>query len=415
MAMEIWMTQAGIGDCILIRCGKQKKKVNILIDSGQGAGSFDSVLRKIVSNDEKIDLLILTHDDNDHVKGACNLLEKVIWTDKSIGNEDIPTGRLFSSLTEEQILFNFGGNGAETLLAAKDIKQLAHNLKGKIDFHKLGFVLADDEATDENPFPNILQLRWEVADNILSSQVIRSPKREELETEMEHLEIVVLSPSRESLVRYIESAWKELNREELLSGSEKKEESEWEKSIQYWFNHSMQFESDNKMANNASIAFLLIYDGHYMLFSGDASPDQMVTAGKDYIQRSGRDGDFLKLDLIKLPHHGSSHNISSEFLWTFQTKRYLISTKGHERYKHPGKGALALIASALNCGDAAEIYANYNWWRGKDGFWWAEAREGNWIQDCCALKGRDGGLRYLNFYQLDTVPVILDGDIWIGL
>ncbi len=90
---------------------------------------------------------------------------------KSIGNEDIPTGRLFSSLTEEQILFNFGGNGAET--------------------HKLGFVLADDEATDENPFPNILQLRWEVADNILSSQVIRSPKREELETEMEHLEIVV--------------------------------------------------------------------------------------------------------------------------------------------------------------------------------------------------------------------------------
>ena len=81
-----------------------------------------------------MDLLILTHDDNNHVKGACNLLKKVIWTDKSIGNEDIPTGRLFSSLTVEQILFNFGGNGAETLLEAKEIKQLAHNLKGKIYF-----------------------------------------------------------------------------------------------------------------------------------------------------------------------------------------------------------------------------------------------------------------------------------------
>ena len=117
-----------------------------------------------------MDLLILTHDDNNHVKGACNLLKKVIWTDKSIGNEDIPTGRLFSSLTEEQILFNFGGNGAETLLEDKTI---GSQFKG------------------ENLFPNILQLRWEVADNILSSQVIRSPKREELETEMEHLEIVV--------------------------------------------------------------------------------------------------------------------------------------------------------------------------------------------------------------------------------
>ncbi len=242
MAIEIWMTKAGIGDCILIRCGKQKKKVNILIDSGQGASSFEPVLRRIIKNDEKIDLLILTHDDNDHVKGACNLLEKVSRIDKGMENEDIPTGRLFSNLTEEQILFNFGGNGSEALLAAKDVKKLAYNLKDKIDFHKLGFTLADDEATDENPVPNILQLRWEVADNILSSQVIRKPKREELEPEMEHLD----------------------------------------------------------------------------------------------------------------------------------------------------------------------------WWRKKESFWWAERREGNWNQNCCVLKGRDGRLRSLNFYQLDTVPQAVY-DVRVGL
>ncbi len=48
MAIEIWMTEAGIGDCILIRCGKSEKKVNILIDSGQGKNVFDSVLRRIL-------------------------------------------------------------------------------------------------------------------------------------------------------------------------------------------------------------------------------------------------------------------------------------------------------------------------------------------------------------------------------
>lgn len=414
MSIEIWMTKAGIGDCILIRCGKQKKKVNILIDSGQGASSFDSVLRKIIRNGERIDLLILTHDDNDHVKGACNLLEKVSRIDKGIKNEDMPTGRLFSSLTEERIMFNFGGNGAETLLAARDVKKLAYNLKDKIDFHKLGFVLADDEATDENPFPNMVQLRWEVVDNKLNSQIIRSPKKKEIESEKEHLEIVVLSPSRENLARYIESAWKELNREELLSRHGKKDESEWDKSIQYWFDNPMQFESDNKMANNASIAFLLIYDGHYMLFSGDASPEQMIVAGKEYFRRTGRCGESIKLDLIKLPHHGSSHNISHEFLRTFQTKRYLISTKGHEGYKHPGKGALALIASILDCEETAEIYCNYNWWKGKESFWWAERRERNWNQNCCVLKGRDGRLRFLNFYQLDTVPIRIDEDVLLG-
>lgn len=414
MSMEIWMTKAGIGDCILIRCGKQAKKINILVDSGQGASPFDSVLRKIIGNDEKIDLLILTHDDNDHVKGACNLLERVSHMEKGIENQDIPTGRLFSNLTEEQILFNFGGNGAEALLAARDIKKLADILKGKIDFYKLGFILSDDKITDEKPFPNILQLRWEVVDNILSSQVVRSPEKKELETEMEHLEIVVLSPNRETLTRYIDRAWIELNREELLRSCEKKEENEWDKSIQYWFDNSRQFDSDSKMANNASIAFLLKYEGHCMLFSGDAAPEQMVIAGKEYLRRSGSGEESIKLDLIKLPHHGSSHNISSEFLQTFQTKRYLISTKGHEGYKHPGKGALAQIASVLNSGEVAEVYCNYDWWNKKESFRRAEIREGNWIQNCCVLKAKDDGVRYLNFYQLDTVPIKVDEDVWLG-
>ncbi len=334
---------------------KIRKKVNILIDSGQGENVFDSVLRRVLRNEEKVDLLILTHDDNDHVKGACNLLERVSRVNNGIENQDIPAGRIFSNLTEEQIVFNFGGNGAEALLAARDIKKLACSLKEKIDFHKLGFVLADDMATDERPFPNVIQLRWETTDNILSSNVIRSPKLSDFNTEMEHLEIVILSPKKEMLAKYIQNAWSELNREELLSGCKVDDKNEWEESIQYWFEHPVRFTGDDKMANNASIAFLLIYDGHYMLFSGDASSDQMVEAGKDYLRRIGREEEFIKLDLIKLPHHGSSHNLSREFLEVFRTKRYLISTSGHKGYKHPGKGALAQIAAVLNCEETAEI------------------------------------------------------------
>ncbi len=414
MSIEIWMAKAGIGDCILIRCGKAEKKVNILIDSGQGISAFDSILKRVSWNEEKIDMLILTHDDNDHVKGACNLMEKVYGVDKGKINLDIPAGRIFVGLTEERILFNFGGNGAETLLAARDIKKLARLLEETIDFHKLGFVLADDEATDEKPFPNVVQLRWEAMNNGLSSNVIRNMKQEDFHTEMEHLEIVVMSPKRKTLAKYIQSAWSELNKEELLKGRPKNDKSEWEESIQYWLNHPMKFMCDDKMANNASIAFLLIYEGHYMLFSGDASPGQMVEAGRNYLRRMGRDENDMKLDLIKLPHHGSSHNLNHEFLQFFRTKRYLISTSGHERYKHPGKEALAEIASVLNCGERAEIYSNYNWWNQKDSFWRAEAREGNWNKNRCILKKKDGGLRYLDFYQLDTIPIRVSGDVWLS-
>ena len=63
MAIEIWMTAAGIEDCILIRCGKEEKKVNLLIDSGQDATAFDPILRRILWNQEKIDLFILYNKD----------------------------------------------------------------------------------------------------------------------------------------------------------------------------------------------------------------------------------------------------------------------------------------------------------------------------------------------------------------
>lgn len=414
MAIEVCMTTAGIGDCILIRCGKTKKKVNILIDSGQGTKTFDPILRRIIRNEEKVDLFILTHDDNDHVKGVCDLLETLSKKNKGIDDVGFPEGRIFASLTAERILFNFGGNGAETLLAAKDIKKLAYKLKDKIDFHKLGFVLADDKATDEKPFPNVLQLRWEVSEKGLTSNVIRNPKLSDFNTEMEHLEIVILSPKRETLVEYIQSAWSELNNEEILKGYRKTEKSEWEKSIQYWMDHPMWLGGDSKKANSASIAFLIIYDGHYMLFSGDASPDQMVEAGRDYVKKLDGSEEFMKLDLIKLPHHGSSHNINREFLHFFQTKNYLISTSGHEGYKHPGKGTLAEIASVLGCGETAEIYCNYNWWNKKGGFWRAEEREGNWDKNRCVLKGKDGNIRYLDFVQLDTRRIMIIDGIWLS-
>lgn len=408
------MTKAGIGDCILVRCGKSGKKVNILIDSGQGAGVFSSTLRRVYNNGEKVDLLILTHDDNDHVKGACNLMARMCRSGDEGGSRDKAAGGVFSNLTEGQILFNFGGNGTESLLAARDIKNLACLLKDRMDFHKLGFVLADDMETVEKPFPNMLQLRWKVDSGVLSSEVIRNLKQSDLHTEIEHLEIVILSPGRENLIKYIQSAWDELNKEELLKGDRKSEKNEWEESIQYWFAHPMQFGSDDKMANNASIAFLLIYEGHCMLFAGDASPGRMMEAGKEYLRRTGRDGESLNLDLIKLPHHGSSHNLDSGFLRMFRTKRYLISTSGHERYKHPGKGALAGIASVLNCEETAEIYCNYNWWKQKGSFWRAEAREGNWDGNRCVLKGKDGGNRYLDFHQLGMEPVMVTEDVWLS-
>jgi len=53
MGMEVRLIQAGNGDCILIRCGKSMRKVNILIDSGISKDYFIKALNCIIENKEK--------------------------------------------------------------------------------------------------------------------------------------------------------------------------------------------------------------------------------------------------------------------------------------------------------------------------------------------------------------------------
>lgn len=138
MSLEIVMTQAKYGDCILVRCGDNDKKLNILIDSGQTRKQLENVLQDIRKRSESLDFLVLTHDDDDHVKGLCDLIE---YIDKKIEKDSSLLDTLLGGLNEERILFNFGGNGTEKLLSAKKVNQLSKNLLDQFDFHDIGFCI----------------------------------------------------------------------------------------------------------------------------------------------------------------------------------------------------------------------------------------------------------------------------------
>lgn len=413
MGMEVYLTQAKSGDCIIVRCGNEEKKVNILIDSGQGSGVFEKALERIQKKQEKVDMIIGTHDDNDHIKGACNLVKRLKFLDEEVKSSFLN----ILNITEERILFNFGGNGTEALLKAKDVEKLANDMRGNLDFHKLGFVLADEKEKEGVPYPNMIQLQWEYKEGIIQSEVIKAPTKEDLNTKKEHLEIVILNPTRENLVQYINEAWKKINfKEKVLKHFGENKEREWSKSIQYWMTHNMELGNDKGIANRASIAFLLIYEGVYTLFAGDASPKEMVVAGKEYLRRSGETKEYLEVAFIKLPHHGSNRNINHEFLRFFRTRNYLISTGGNSKYQHPGKGTFAAIAEILSEGESADIYGNYNWWKEKREFIRAEELEGNWDieKDTCELIDKQGKKKRLRFHKLELESVSINSNIQLG-
>lgn len=429
MGMEINLLQAGKGDCILARCGTGIKKVNILIDSGMSQDYFVKALNRIAGNNEKIDLLIFTHDDNDHIKGAANLLKKM--NQKSDGDKYVSLNtslglgkkstkdcnKLLKELTDERILFNFGGYGTETLLGVTEAKQLFESFN-ELNIQKLAFVLADAEGEMNVPYPNMLQLKWKIAGNDLQSNIIWQPNSEELETETEneHLEIVILSPRKQALVDYIHGAWEKQQKKDVpLKAEKKKRQNEWEKSIQYWLWNMAEKKDKLTDANQASIAFLMIYGQHCGLFAGDASPEDMVSAGRMYLTRKKIKQDYMDVDFIKLPHHGSSHNASREFFEFFRTKTFFVTTEGYTQYRHPGKVTLALIASALGNKETADIYSSYSWWRDNTEFCRSEKSAGNWSMcgELCTLKDVDGTIKYLRFHKVGSDLVSIGKDIYV--
>ena len=413
MSLEVTMLKAGIGDCILIRCGDKFKKVNILIDTGENIEVAREACARVKENNEIINMAILTHDDNDHIKGGLNFA-------KSISEDKIPISCL-EHLTEEQLVFNYGKRAKEQLLGVEQVKELVELCEKAIDFSKLDFVLADAKE-NKVKYPNVIQLRWDIedikGDTYLINEIVRGINEEDLLIEKEHLELIILSPTTENLKAYVKEAWQEKKNQDVLLGNKsgkKKSDMEWNKPIQYWMKNQLKMGNDSSKANKASIAFLLRYKDMSALFAGDASPKVMVQSAKKYLEKTEQqNAECLPLDFIKMPHHGSSHNVTEEFLHFFHTNTYLISTKGVLQYKHPGKKILAEIAKA-HAGEDVTVFGNYAWWKNNPGFNRVEIQSGiwDWQKDVCILE-EDNRKIQLKFIELQREKVHIKKNIWLG-
>jgi hypothetical protein len=115
------------------------------------------------------------------------------------------------------------------------------------------------------------------------------------------------------------------------------------------------FEEDDSEANHSSIALLFEYADRRLLLTGDAYPSELVEG----LKAMGYSPDCpLPLDAFKLAHHGSRANTSGELLDLVDCNRYLISTSG-ARFDHPDKECLARVIWANRCKPDTALYFNY--------------------------------------------------------
>ncbi|MEW8692698.1 MAG: MBL fold metallo-hydrolase [Candidatus Thiodiazotropha endolucinida] len=285
--MRIEMLPAAYGDCILISYGSNPVR-HVLVDAGT-TPTWSKSLRPHLEkhNIECLELFVLTHIDADHIAGAIPMLE-----DKTL------------PMDIREVWFNGWDHLPKRFLSIKQGERFSELIK-------------------ERAIP------WNVRFN---GHAVCVPEDTLPTHELEGgLRLTLLSPTPGKLGRLARVWKKEINRHLLGLEAGKTRRPRFlarnpTKSTNVPKLAATKFRSDTSIPNGSSIALLAEYDNTSVLLAGDAHAS-ILTRSIASILRD-RKVERLKIDALKVSHHGSRGNTNIRLLQMLDCKRYLISCNG---------------------------------------------------------------------------------------
>ena len=348
------------GDAFLISFG-ENQETNIIIDMGL-SDTYTSFIRndliELKNQGRKIDLLIITHVDQDHIQGAITFFEENGIEQNIIEVSEV-WHNSFRHLQFEKEKTHLTNEERLTLEQIK-LQNQYMNKYGESDAtveqgSTLAGLLYANKCNWNNSFTN-------------KAVCIENNFR----TSLPELNITLLSPDQGKLKR-LSKVWLEYL-ETTSYNFNISEDTIFDDAYELYIQNIQDIEAitsdasnsketfnieklsdskgkDSSKTNGSSISFIINYKGKKLLFLGDAHNDNIFNE-LNKLKNSGYELDF---EVVKVAHHGSKNNISKEFLELIKSKRYLISTSG-ARHCHPDLEAIAKIATA---GHSKQIITNY--------------------------------------------------------
>ncbi|MBM7029940.1 MBL fold metallo-hydrolase [Bacillus velezensis] len=366
--IKVRMYPAKNGDCFLISLGEQNKK-HILIDCGY-TETYERFLKpdliKINEAGEKLNLMIITHIDADHILGAIRFIED------NNKNQFISIDEVWHN-SYKHLQENEKGD-------FKLSKQEEDILKGQISLGKSYIERDSQEGIDHTEISMkqgstlgalLLKGNYSWNSSFMGKAVALENKEK---VEIENVAIRILSPNKSKLSK-LERKWiKELrdkkwnfkinenelfddayefmmlmDEEVIIDHSAVSRKGEERDKIIIEEAVKARTPIDTSEINGSSIGILLQFNEKKMLFLGDAHPDIICEGLKNL-----KEFDF---DLVKVPHHGSKKNMTTELANLLKSKIFLVSTNG-VKHQHPDIESIAKIIS-LNPLEQKRLYFNY--------------------------------------------------------
>ena len=273
-------------------------KKNIVIDGGKSTAAIRARYDKM-PQDEIIDLLVVTHIDSDHIAGIIALVKHM--------KENGETHRL------KQVWFNFPKNEETDEYSVGEGNELT------------SFLLEIDGLCWNNNTSELLGSMIEVGE----------------------IRLHVLAPDHD-----VANEYKPKEPDELGVRLD-----DWHNDLRTLIDNVDDDDIDEGGPNSQSIIILAECEGKKLLLPGDSTPEELCDALQYYNKINGAP---LELDFMKLPHHGSTRNVTKNILDEVTCSNFIISTKKNEKYYFPNKETIAkLIRYRERADKAVNVYFNY--------------------------------------------------------
>ncbi|WP_072058710.1 ComEC/Rec2 family competence protein [Enterobacter bugandensis] len=278
--IAVYVLDAGHGDCILL----DFEHTLILIDSGPKTFLIRrNVIEKLkdLLNDRKIDIAIVTHNDDDHIGGYEYVLSSGIKIEKFIFNSLSICGELFND-HEQQISYN-QDISLDTLIKDKTVS--------------LEALIFGNEPVIIND-----------------------------------IKLIPLTPTIDAL-HHMHDDYIKKNQPQI--SSDEKVEPTLLECIEDVANGTDKFLPDRSITNRTSLSLIIEYNGFRGLFLGDAWATDVIES----FRLNKIEPDFC---VTKLSHHGSERNSNSELINIIGKTEYIICAD-KSKHNHPNNKTIARI------------------------------------------------------------------------
>jgi Metallo-beta-lactamase superfamily len=320
--LKLQIIQAEYGDCFILEFGIPSDPSYALIDGGPEHiynNHLRSKLQKIKDSGENLDLVIVSHVDNDHVIGLLDLMAEIREQRSNEKPETISIKELwYNSFTQTIGNDNDIESRLKILLANANIasyNMTATNMaiKGIAEGHKLRLAAMNIGIPINPEFDHGLITVDDVGETII----------------LGNLRIHIVGPNKQNLQdlrsKWIE--WLDKYEDVIMEGGG---------------DPFLAAMADRSIPNLSSIMLMIESDDKTILLTGDGRGDHLLQglAQTNLLNAEGN----LHVDILKVPHHGSDRNVTRKFFKSITADTYIISANGKDN--NPDLSTLIWIVEA---------------------------------------------------------------------